>query len=930
VQRIGGTPGLLLSHLHPEQWRVTTTKEMWPPTIRFVVFSITLFLSSSHSPQPAVRVSLEARSEPPLNAPPMADPSAVALQLDGPEQAPAERQQFAFAPAPIGRGSLTIRSATSDNDSSPVAHVTITHNLTKLRAGSKKDAVVVAAVINPLHGTQGKDDKETEKETEKKETEKKRKRRLLLWLCCCCCMATVVALAVGLGIGLSSSSSSSSSSSPPGEDGGLPVARSEPGARMIVTIPLLGGTAGAVLKSPGGGGAGTGTLLREGVAALANATPAYVTVIRLVTNATNSSDVATLFNTTLSGFAATASSSTPSSSAPLPFEVGAWQVLPADTVNSPAAALSSPLQQQQLAAGGPSDVRCANVTTYASSGLVPVTYVTFEVIVTAAQVGNATTGDGGLAYGTSLAALAAMQLHSSLTSPSSLLEEPSMVAALSNWSACVAAPLDTLLQPFVLLPAESISADDVTVVTTPDNGITVAPPSASPSPTASSGVSPSPSGTPTPTPSPTASQSTLPAGVSSSTTPTPTPAPAAGGGSASSTPSPTPTPTGTPTPTPAPAAGGGSASSTPSPTPTPTGTPTPTPTPAALQATSSASSTASSSATSSATGSPTASGSVSVSATGSPTASGSVSVSATGSPTASGSASASASPSSLPVDPCMRVASTGSEGAYLVRDVNDRARSSAPSSLSCFKESLVFAGTSYDAWTRLSWGSEMWMSNGAANSTAVVKDVNDRARSSAPSDFTECGGQLYFTGAAYDPWTRLPWGRELFVTNGTTEGTRMVKDINGRSRSSAPSSLTCFKGKLYFAAASYDAWTRLSWGRELWTSDGTSEGTVMVKDVNDRARSGAPASLTCFNDTLFFSGAAYDPWTRLTWGSELWMSNGTTEGTVMVKDTNDRSRSGAPTSLTKCGRRLFYTSAVYDPWTRLSWGRELFAYGAQP
>ena len=54
----------------------------------------------------------------------------------------------------------------------------------------------------------------------------------------------------------------------------------------------------------------------------------------------------------------------------------------------------------------------------------------------------------------------------------------------------------------------------------------------------------------------------------------------------------------------------------------------------------------------------------------------------------------------------------------------------------------------------------------------------------------------------------------------------MVKDINPGLGDSGPSDLTNVNGTLYFQA---DDGVH---GFELWKSDGTAAGTVMVKDIN--------------------------------------------------------------------------------------------------
>ena len=75
----------------------------------------------------------------------------------------------------------------------------------------------------------------------------------------------------------------------------------------------------------------------------------------------------------------------------------------------------------------------------------------------------------------------------------------------------------------------------------------------------------------------------------------------------------------------------------------------------------------------------------------------------------------------------------------------------------------------------------------------------------------------------------------------------MVKDIVPGSGGSALENLTNVNGTLYFAA---DDGTH---GSELWKSDGTAAGTVMVKDDHTwGVWSYAPSYLTNVNGTLYF------------------------------------------------------------------------------
>jgi ELWxxDGT repeat protein len=121
-------------------------------------------------------------------------------------------------------------------------------------------------------------------------------------------------------------------------------------------------------------------------------------------------------------------------------------------------------------------------------------------------------------------------------------------------------------------------------------------------------------------------------------------------------------------------------------------------------------------------------------------------------------------------------------------------------------------------------------------------------------------------------------GRELWKSDGTEAGTVLVKDIHPGEYDSGPSALAGVGGTLFFTARDG------THGPELWKSDGTEAGTVLVKDIHPGVRHGEPNSLTGVGGTLFFTA---DDGAR---GSELWKSDGTEAGTVLVKDINAGGR----------------------------------------
>ena len=118
-------------------------------------------------------------------------------------------------------------------------------------------------------------------------------------------------------------------------------------------------------------------------------------------------------------------------------------------------------------------------------------------------------------------------------------------------------------------------------------------------------------------------------------------------------------------------------------------------------------------------------------------------------------------------------------------------------------------------------------------------------------------------------------GTELWTSDGTEPGTVMVKDLRPGEYDGNPEYLTAVGENLFFTARDGVH------GPELWKSDGTEPGTVLVKDITPGAGGyNEPSWLTGVGEMLFL--AADDG----THGNELWKSDGSGPGTVMVKDVN--------------------------------------------
>ncbi|MFP2913609.1 ELWxxDGT repeat protein, partial [Pyxidicoccus sp. 3LFB2] len=189
---------------------------------------------------------------------------------------------------------------------------------------------------------------------------------------------------------------------------------------------------------------------------------------------------------------------------------------------------------------------------------------------------------------------------------------------------------------------------------------------------------------------------------------------------------------------------------------------------------------------------------------------------------------------------------------------------------------------------------ELWKSDGTEAGTVRVRDISHGGRGSAPALMKDVGGVLYFV--ADDGWT----GKELWKSDGTEPGTVRVRDIKPGIGSSYPDALVNADGQLYLVASDGVV------GSELWKSDGTEAGTVLVKNIHTNGiYEGSSSPYTLF------------PWGRrlllraddgLGKGAELWKSDGTTAGTVMVMDINPGSGSSVLWEFARVGDSVFFAA----------------------
>ena len=164
-----------------------------------------------------------------------------------------------------------------------------------------------------------------------------------------------------------------------------------------------------------------------------------------------------------------------------------------------------------------------------------------------------------------------------------------------------------------------------------------------------------------------------------------------------------------------------------------------------------------------------------------------------------------------------------------------------------------------------------------AGASALATTTGDYGRSSSPSKFLPLGnsGSVLFRGNSvrfgYEPYSIDVNGNVNFIGD-------IVPGSNGLGTEPGA---TLANGKSIFRAITDEN------GAELWISDGTAAGTKLLKDIEVGSDSSYPSDFIALGDFVVFTA------TTVTTGTELWRTDGTESGTVMIADLNPGSGTGA-------------------------------------
>lgn len=268
-------------------------------------------------------------------------------------------------------------------------------------------------------------------------------------------------------------------------------------------------------------------------------------------------------------------------------------------------------------------------------------------------------------------------------------------------------------------------------------------------------------------------------------------------------------------------------------------------------------------------------------------------------------------------------------GTYLVKDISIGSSGSSPSDFTIFNGGLYFSASN------ATQGRELWKTDGTTANTVLVKDIYAGVTNSNPSSFFIFNNSLYFT-AYNSSYT------SLLKTDGTTNGTVAVTNgvdvqnpqiYNNQIVFKSPIGLwkivgtnqTMFYSSQYVGAIKrfvvhnnriyflmyYDTryYSLVSSHRVgLFTSDATTNGTIDIKTLS--YASAYIQDIINFSDSGNFvslGGKSHFLLSDPAVGDNLWQTDGTSQGTILLKTLNYFTTGSILKYLPICNGKLFYS-----------------------
>lgn len=240
----------------------------------------------------------------------------------------------------------------------------------------------------------------------------------------------------------------------------------------------------------------------------------------------------------------------------------------------------------------------------------------------------------------------------------------------------------------------------------------------------------------------------------------------------------------------------------------------------------------------------------------------------------------------------------------MVQNINSGMPNANPSDFISFAGVTVFSADNGAA-----NGTELWKTNATPSSASMAADIRVGASNGSPKDFFILGSNLLYW--ATDGTT----GYELYRSTTALTSATQVKDINAGAGDAYPANPTAavIGNQALFKACS------TATDCELWITDGSTVGTNLLKDINPGGAAGSnPTGMTLAGGVAYFS--ANDG----TNGIELWRTDGSAAGTYMVSDINSGAANSSPANFVASGNNIFFTA------TTATYGTELYIFVPPP
>ncbi|MCA9171076.1 MAG: hypothetical protein KDB23_25560, partial [Planctomycetales bacterium] len=219
------------------------------------------------------------------------------------------------------------------------------------------------------------------------------------------------------------------------------------------------------------------------------------------------------------------------------------------------------------------------------------------------------------------------------------------------------------------------------------------------------------------------------------------------------------------------------------------------------------------------------------------------------------------------------------EGTVLLRDIVPGNGGSNPRDLTFVGDTLYFIADS-----------QLWKSDGTTAGTVLVKGGFAGTSRTWPGALTAVGNTLYFVHFDYGGVTSR---FDLWRSDGTEAGTEFVAELLPSDDAFSLLRFIAVGDRMYYLASSGE-------NGELWTTDGTSDGTLPLARIAF-LKGSLPATVPV-GDKLYFVGADE------TNGAELWVTDGTVAGTQLVADINPGSASSEPHNFANIRGTLYFSA----------------------